>query len=196
MFEMLCTVLWAVLKEKRTGTMERLVGNGADINSVQASIHVWACSPYEWKKHLPVGLISRYKTYTPLALAAFKGLTKAVEWLLKNGADPEIPSRGLCSCRNTLEWYDTVWSPGDRYWLHPVAHWTPLHLAVERRHEDVVNLLLEHGANTQQICRREDGPCSILHTAFDCEQHPSSQTNAILRAFECPSGHHFRLRAL
>lgn len=55
------------------------------------------------------------------------------------------------------------------HYVRPVMdqpHWTALHLAIHCGHEDIVQLLVDHGAETRQICRSQDGPCSALHTAF------------------------------
>lgn len=106
--------------------------------------------------------------FAPLALAARRGLTTAAKWLLENGADPEVPAVDLCRCDN-----DPVISHG--MWRVPhqavgpsmiQPHWTALHLAIHYGHNDIVELLAAHGANTRQVCRSTDGPCSALHTAF------------------------------
>ncbi|KAK2614658.1 hypothetical protein N8I77_001464 [Diaporthe amygdali] len=105
--------------------------------------------------------------YTPLALAARRGRAKAVRWLLENGADTEIPARDLCGCDNELQVSRGMWR------IRPLVvstverpEWTALHLAVHYNHSSIVQLLISHSANTQQICRVEDGPCTVLHTAF------------------------------
>ncbi|KAL1870221.1 hypothetical protein Daus18300_005286 [Diaporthe australafricana] len=102
---------------------------------------------------------------TPLALAARRGLTRAASWLLQHGADTEIPALDLCGCDNELMRSKGMWrtQPSEEM---DQPHWTALHLAVHYDHGDVVQLLVANGANARQVCRPEDGPCNVLHTAF------------------------------
>ncbi|KAI7784163.1 kinase pkk2 [Diaporthe eres] len=219
------TVLWAVLNEN-TNTMALLIRYGADINSVEASTHLYQSPSYRWMRRLrrwdshaenddsrqtgswlssirrrnarilppaallalpPAGAplihflaqfpglgrvwripgIRRMFRFSPLALAARKGLTTAVKWLLENDADPEVPALDLCRCDNEPMTSRSMWRVPFRA-ANPLGqpHWTALHLAIHHGHEDIVELLVAHGANTRQVCRPEDGPCSALHTAF------------------------------
>ena len=122
--------------------------------------------------------------FTPLALAARKGLPKAAKWLLENGADPEVPARDLCPCDNEPKTSSGMWRVSRQAGGQPMdqPHWTALHLAVHYGHEDIVQLLVAHGANTRQVCRLEDGPCSVLHTAFIHEREPT--INSLMYRFE------------
>lgn len=106
--------------------------------------------------------------FAPLALAARIGLTTAAKWLLENGADPEVTARDLCRCRNDPMMSDDMWRVPHQVRGPVMAqpHWTALHLAIHYGHDDIVQLLLDYGANTRQVCRSADGPCSALHTAF------------------------------
>lgn len=106
--------------------------------------------------------------FAPLALAARKGLTAAARWLLENGADPDVPSRDLCPCDNNPKMSSGMWHVPHQATRPPMEqpHWTALHLAIHYGHEDIVQLLVDHGADARQVCRPEDGPCSALHTAF------------------------------
>lgn len=61
-------------------------------------------------------------------------------------------------------------------------HWTALHLAIHHGHDDIVELLIDHGANARQVCRPEDGPCSALHTAFLHER--KSTVESLMYRFE------------
>lgn len=116
-------------------------------------------------------IIKRDFEYTPLALAARRGLARAVSWLLQHGADTEIPARDLCGCDNKLMRTPGMWwriqAPRDM----DQPHWTALHLAVHHDHRDVVQLLIANGANPRQVCRPEDGLCNVLHTAFAHRRH-------------------------
>lgn len=109
--------------------------------------------------------------FAPLALAVRIGHIAAAKWLLENGADPEVTSQDLCYCKKDLTISTFMWRvlrhlrPID---LHPgKPHWTSLHLAIHYGHNDIVQLLVAHGADTRQVCRSADGPWSALHTAFD-----------------------------
>lgn len=172
--------------------MALLIQHGADINSVEAAEHLDQSSPYRWIRHLrnwdshAAGNDSQLRSgtvfnplirrwidkrrkfrFAPLALAARRGLTTAAKWLLEHGADPEVPARDLCSCQNDPLSTFEMW-PALNY-VRPVMdqpHWTALHLAIHYGHEDIVQLLVDHGADTRQVCRSQDGPCSALHTAF------------------------------
>ncbi|KKY34801.1 putative protein kinase pkk2 [Diaporthe ampelina] len=171
-------LLWAVLKEN-TKIMALLIQYGADINSVEASTGLHQCLPYRWIKSLRTNF-----EFTPLALAARKGLPKAAKWLLENGADPEVPARDLCPCDNEPKTSSGMWRVSRQAGGQPMnqPHWTALHLAVHYGHEDIVQLLVAHGANTRQVCRLEDGPCSVLHTAFIHEREPT--INSLMYRFE------------
>lgn len=106
--------------------------------------------------------------FAPLALAARKGLTTAAKWLLENGADPDVHARDLCGCDNEPMISRGMWRVPHQATgpLMDQPRWTALHLAIHHGHKDIVELLVAHGANTRQVCRAEDGPCSALHTAF------------------------------
>lgn len=106
--------------------------------------------------------------FAPLALAARKGLTTAAKWLLENGAGPEVLAVDLCRCDNDPVTSGGMW-PVPHHAARPVMvqpQWTALHLAIHYGHDDIVELLAAHGADTRQVCRSTDGPCSALHTAF------------------------------
>lgn len=106
--------------------------------------------------------------FAPLALAARIGHTKAAKWLLENGADPEVPARDLCRCDQHPMISNNMWRVPHQavgtYLGKP--HWTPLHLAIHYDHNGMVQLLVAYNADTRQVCRSTDGPCSALHTAF------------------------------
>lgn len=121
--------------------------------------------------------------FAPLALAARLGHTTAARWLLENGADPGVPARDLCRCDN-----DPMISRDTWYVPHRAVrgsmkqpHWTALHLAIHYGHDDIVQLLVANGADTRQVCRSADGPCSALHTAF--YHHRSSIAEYLLSRF-------------
>lgn len=61
-------------------------------------------------------------------------------------------------------------------------HWTALHLAIHHGHDGIVELLVAHNANTRQVCRPRDGPCSALHTAFIHER--VSTVESLMYRFE------------
>lgn len=207
--------------------MALLIRHGADVNSVEASTHLYQSPSYRWMRHLrrwdshaenndsvqvesqlsillrrlglrtPAGaplnpFLSQFPQFpqtvpaistarawrepgarrvfrfSALTLAARKGLTTAVKWLLENGADPDVPARDLCRCDNEPIISRSMWRV-PRQATRPLVdqpHWTALHLAIHHNHEDIVELLITHGANARQVCRPEDGPCSALHTAF------------------------------
>lgn len=106
--------------------------------------------------------------FTPLALAARIGHTKAAKWLLENGANPEFPARDLCRCDQQPMISKNMWRVPHQavgtYLDKP--YWKPLHLAINYGHNDMVQLLVAHNADTRQVCRSTDGPCSAIHTAF------------------------------
>ncbi|KAI3395603.1 hypothetical protein diail_1041 [Diaporthe ilicicola] len=114
--------------------------------------------------------VKRDFKYTPLALAIRTGLTRPATWLLEHGADTEVPVRDLCDCDNKLKMSRGMWrvpQPQPQPALPAEQpQWTALHLAVHYNHKDLVNLLISHGADTRQVCRPEDGPCTVFHTAF------------------------------
>lgn len=215
-------VLWAVLNEN-TETLALLLLYGADINSVEASLHLHQSPPYRWIKRLcqrnfhsedttrrtrhanmhrraqlpgnfmftnqspatmalatmpgalgplvaALGLQEsrRDVRFTALALAVREGLTEMVKWLLENGADPDVPALNLCRCDNEPKKSRGMWrfSPGAGGQPVEPPHWTALHLAVHYDRDDIVELLVAHGADTHQVCRPEDGACTVLHSAF------------------------------
>lgn len=106
--------------------------------------------------------------FAPLALAARIGHTKAAKWLLENGANPEVPARDLCRCDQHPMISYNMWRVPHQAIGTDLGkpHWTPLHLAIHYDHNGMVRLLVAHNADTRQVCRSTDGPCSALHTAF------------------------------
>jgi len=61
---------------------------------------------------------------TPLHIACARGNLASIEFLLKRGADPNIPN---------------------------IADRTPLHIAIEHHHNHIIQILLEHGADVDEM---------------------------------------------
>ncbi len=105
--------------------------------------------------------------FTPLGLAAFFGLAEMLTWLLEQGADPNKPSE------NQMAVYPINSAAANRNQETAlklvqvlVAHqadvnaaqhggWTPLHQAAAHGINDLVEFLLEHGAD--RSLKSEDG---------------------------------------
>ncbi|KAK2609646.1 hypothetical protein N8I77_003139 [Diaporthe amygdali] len=170
-------VLWAV-QYKRFTTIRRFLENGADIDSVQIS---QACMKHEWhfwfgkEMFNPIDDWHPLSLFTPLAFAAMNGLDSMVAFLLDHGADIEKPGKGLCACSTGMNDVAMNLPPHQDIETEGCQEtnmdddsgfvWTPLHIAVCRKHEPTAMLLISRGADLQGTCPCALGPWNALHTA-------------------------------
>ncbi|MBZ0300939.1 MAG: ankyrin repeat domain-containing protein [Anaerolineae bacterium] len=101
--------------------------------------------------------------FTPLGLASFFGHADSAAYLLRNGADPNLPARNPMQVRPihsaVANGNEQVGFTIARLLLEHGAEvnvaqhggWTPLHQAAAHGQDSVVRLLLQHGANPSAI---------------------------------------------
>ncbi|HVN77627.1 MAG TPA: ankyrin repeat domain-containing protein [Terriglobia bacterium] len=109
--------------------------------------------------------------FTPLALAAYFGHTKVVNWLLEHGADPNISARNatkVMPLHSAAAQKDSVAAVaiskdlldhGAQVNARQQAGWTPLHQAAASGNAELLKLLLSHGAD--RSATSEDGRTPI-----------------------------------
>ena len=97
--------------------------------------------------------------FTPLGLAAFFGRLSVLEWLLVQGADPNIPAQNpmaVCPIHSTSANRDPaaaltsvrlLVAYGAQLNVAQRGGWTPLHQAADHGHQEMVEFLLEVGAD-------------------------------------------------
>lgn len=97
--------------------------------------------------------------FTPLGLASFFGQLPVLEWLLLQGADPNIPAQNQMAVypihssaanRNqatALTGVRLLIAYGAKVNVAQRGGWTPLHQAADHGHRELVDLLLEVGAD-------------------------------------------------
>jgi ankyrin repeat protein len=97
--------------------------------------------------------------FTSLGLAAFFGQTSALEWLLEQEADPNLaaqnpmavfPIHSAAAVRDpavALTSVQLLVDYGARVNVAQRGGWTPLHQAADHDHQELVELLLEAGAD-------------------------------------------------
>ena len=147
------TALFIAVKNGKLAAVQKLVENGAEVNGKNTSegltaLHVAAAHEYtdmiEYliEKKATVDVKSNNKSknnlfvsITPLALAASAGKTKAVEALVKRGANIHEKNGYL--------------------------DLTALHLAASKGHQNVVVWLLDHNANIEAKATHDQTPLHI-----------------------------------
>lgn len=173
-------VYWAI-EEGRSGTLQRLIDNGADVNMLDKSGNLLDIDEiiasyyleYRWADKR----LQHEARYSPLALAAYLGRDSMVKLLLDNGASSEQQSTQLCECCNLLLRCAERLPDGPDFWelstrddeeyhrpgedLVHDSWWTPLHYAICREHVSTAKLLLERGADPRDV---GDG-VTALHVA-------------------------------
>ncbi|GAB2764600.1 ankyrin repeat domain-containing protein [Salinimicrobium soli] len=101
--------------------------------------------------------------FTPLGLASFFGFYEGVDFLLKKGADPNLPAQNsfkvaplhsACAISN-YEIAKLLLKNGAEVNVAQAGGVTPLHSAAHNGQDRLVQLLLEHGADTH--AKTEDG---------------------------------------
>lgn len=110
-----------------------------------------------------------YLGLPPLAIAAERGHADVAAFLLQRGAKVDQPVR-LSSIKRDQR-------AADEHHLHRLDGMTPLMLAAESRHPDVVKLLLEHGADVHHkakdgadaltACRRGRPDKALIDTTME-----------------------------
>lgn len=172
-------VFWAI-EHGYDRTLQHLVANGVDIDMLDGNVAPRRVATtlanygplYNWEAKMDFYPDARF---TPLAYAAYHGRDAMVKLLLDKGASIEMESALLCKCGNApplrcpeeLPHPPVSWEPyddgRDLEWEDCVDHssWTPLHLAICRRHASTAKLLIERGASAVAV----GGGQTALHTA-------------------------------
>lgn len=119
---------------------------------------------------------------TPLFCAAKQGKTDIVKYLLDRGADPRIENHygvnalWIPTQKGLIEVVELLLHAGAEVDAAPygsiaddlnITGWTPLYVAVKSQQIDIVNLLLQYGANPNTMTRYGSTP--FLLTAEICD---------------------------
>ena len=152
------TPLFFALKNERWDIANLLIQHGAELNTSNSSgittLHRLASDgaidqiEFLLDRAVPVDPITN-RGYSPLMLACVEQQTKAVETLVKRGADVNIKSD----------------KPGS-------DKMNPLMIAVENQNEEIVKILIENGANINavlQLSKAQSTPLIVACT-FDSSQ--------------------------
>lgn len=116
--------------------------------------------------------------FTPLGLASFFGFYEGVEFLLKHGADPNLPAQNsfkvaplhsACAISN-YEIAKLLLKNGAEVNVSQAGGVTPLHSAAHNGKDRLVQLLLEHGAD--KYAKTDDGKTPLQMA--EKEKHTST----------------------
>ncbi|KAG6356284.1 hypothetical protein INS49_015671 [Diaporthe citri] len=171
-------VYWAIGNEQH-GTLKWLVENGVDVNmrdekTFGSPLDIGLLFRVHGLEKTKAFMEPRFEArISPLAWAAFHGHDSMVGYLLDHGADVGQTSEKLCSCCDSkllhcprrlpdpLEFYsrdpddddDSIVDNGG-CWVDPgdsIPEWKPLHYALCNEHESTARLLIERGADANNV---------------------------------------------
>jgi ankyrin repeat protein len=147
--------------------VELLITSGAMVNIWQAAA-LGDQARIEKYLHADTALLDAFSHdgFTPLQLAAFFGHVSLVEFLLNQGADPNVISRNETFARGVpilqsavasgkIESARALIARGANVNIRNAQGMTPLHLAAFEGNEAMVRLLLDEGADI--VARMDDG---------------------------------------
>ena len=153
------TALFFAVRSKWTsfGILSSLVTKGANLNT------------------------SRNDKGTPLIEASSKNDEKQVNWLIEHGADVNLQDEDgdtalhfACRSHASLEILSCLIENGASINACTNCKVTPLMMAVENCHKDVVSYLIEHGANVD--LQDEDGDTALHYVAYQESRVDKTET--------------------